>query len=381
MSKALLRHRRLVLALLALALAGCGPTVPLNAGLREAGASIQFGTPAPEIVQPAPAPPTNANIVPNFPAPLEQPPVFSITAPVGLSLPCPDAAPGAVLQAPAPATPSVLPAPTSTPYTFRYFGTKKLDPGKADEQDFTLPTTGTRAVNSPVYWFTYTFGTYQLKYYEFTVTEHYNGMTTAITYDEYPNGYSGTGGPNVQGTQPAAGLYLVKMTVTDASGNTDTFQPAPSTGTGPSNSQPEPRGVELVPFPAQQGATVQSSGVDGANDEAMTVGPRFDASTNTTLQSGIRGHANVNACDKLLDSWEDVLYGQIQNARSSSQSETFTLILDVGTEYGGLSLSDHLIESGTDAVSGKPFTYDVTATIDEVPGTVPDTSARPGGAP
>ena len=367
MKAQVLRHRRAGLAVLALLTAGCGPTVPLNAGLDQAGANIAFGTPSPLVEQQPPPP--NANPFPNFPAPLEQPPVFAITAPAGPVVLCPSAPPNAALQGTAVATPDTLPAPTLTPYLFRYQGSKKLDPGKSDERDFTLPSLGTRAV-SGVQWTTLTVAnTQQYKQYQFKVTESYNGITTTDTYDEYPTGAGGSAGPTVQSSRPAAGLYLAEMDVSDpgGSGGTDTFKP----------SFP---GIELMPFPAGAGQTVTSSAVDGPDQEAMEIGQTTDSNGNQ-VPSQINGHASVDACGSLLDSWNVVLYGQLVNPRfgaDSKYTKTFTLTLDIGTGFGGLSLSDHLVEDGTDQVSGKPFTYDVSATIDQVPLAVADNSVPPG---
>jgi hypothetical protein len=352
-----LSQRRAVWGLLGLALAGCGPTVPLQAGLRQAGASVVFGTPPPEILAaptpPPQFPPPAVNVIPNFPAPLEQPPLFTLALPQPTPDLCPAAPPGAVLQAPAPAAPATPPAAAT--YAFRYQGSKTLGSGSA-QQSFPMPGNGTRTV-APASIPEAVNGSYA-----FSVTEKFNRVTTADTYWVVPNGPGGSSEPDVQGTTPAAGMYLVEMTVTDPATGTDDFKPNPP--------------VELMPFPASAGQQVDSSGVDGTDGQAMQIGPAPPSSpTGSSTPSQVTGHGNVDACGRLLDAWQVVLYGAVEDARAPATStssgcastRTFQLTLDVGTEYGGISLSDHLIENGQDQLSCKPFTYDITATIDQEP--------------
>lgn len=354
---AALRRRRALLGLLGLALAGCGPTIPLQAGLREAGASVVFGTPAPQVVsaqpQPPQFPPPAINPVPNFPAPLEQPPIFIDMPPQSPAPACAVAPPGAVLAAPAVSVPSGT--PRAATYAYRYEGSKTIGSGSS-AQGVPLAQRGTRTV-APASIPQAVAGSYA-----FSVKEEWNGVTTTDTYWVVPNSAAGTALPNAEGTTPAAGIYLVEMTVQDPSSGTDDFQPQPP--------------VELMPLPATVGETVQSSGVDGRDGEAMEIGPYpSQTSPGSSTPSEITGHGNVDACGILLDSWQVVLYGAIENARTPATSppsgcastRTFQLTVDFGTEYGGFPLSDHLVENGQDQITCKPFSYDVTATIDEVP--------------
>jgi len=62
----------------------------------------------------------------------------------------------------------------------------------------------------------------------------------------------------------------------------------------------------------------------------------------------ITGKSLVNACGSVLDSYQVEIPGHISDARQPSAPETFTLTLDVGTEYGGIPLEDSLTLNGAD---------------------------------
>ena len=124
-----MRSPRVLLAASLLTLTACGPTLPLNTGLKPVGSDILFGHPAPP-PQPPPLPQVRV-----MPAPLELPPplqpgvpatTFSAT-PLPLPPACPDAPPDAVppIEAPPSATapcmgagsrcPNRISPPTPTP--------------------------------------------------------------------------------------------------------------------------------------------------------------------------------------------------------------------------------------------------------------------------
>lgn len=365
-------HRRLLLlALLAGGLSACGPTLPADVGLKQAGAPIFFSQPTP--VPPPPAsPPVALNPIANFPAPLEEPPQFTgfnpvPVAPVPPGNPCPSAAPGALIARQATPAPSDPPAPTLSPYPFRYSGSKTLDPGKPDAQITPLPASGTRRVSNSGS--TTVFPSAPgggITGQQFTVTEEFNGTRTVDEYLVIPQGAAGSGAAQETGQQPGAGLYLQQMTTSNLDGsNTSTFTPDPP--------------VELMPFPANTniGATFQSAGTDPQlqGGETMVLPPKPG--------SAIDGDAHVDACGTLLDAWQVTLNGFLANTLLASQPAAcmagaqgntgspgctpFTLVLDIGTEYGALSLSDHLVEDGWDSTLDKPYVYDVTATIDREP--------------
>ncbi len=130
---------------------------------------------------------------------------------------------------------------------------------------------------------------------------------------------------------------------------------------GGTDFQPTPE-VLLMPFPAQQSVVFQGGGVDGSTRAAMEEDPQGG-----TITDRVR----VDACGTVLDSWQAVIHGHTTDARDPSNqndtAKTFTLTIDVGTQFGGLILADHLVESGTDDQTLQPFGYDVAATIDSAP--------------
>lgn len=350
---------RWVASLACLALAGCGPTVPLSANLKEAPVAIGFGSK--QTPTPAPNAPQFPSILPNFPAPIEiPPPVF------GASLPAPSLQPACNTD-PAAATPPALAAvdaPTNRPspatYNYRYTGTEVFYPGTSNSKTVTLPSTGTRQVTNVS-------AVASDGSYTFDVVETYAGRSVTTTYKVVPTGANAgpipppPPNPPIIGPPPSppgptlapqnaavqAGLYLVSMTTRSTEdGSTDTFQPTP--------------GVLLMPFPAQPDLVYQGGGVDGANRESMSETPQG---------SSIQKQARVDACGNLVDSWQTVVQGTMAFASGTSApaQNPFTLTLYIATQYGGISVGDHLVESGTDQLSGKPYTYDLTSNIDTVP--------------
>ena len=367
------RHNPRLLGLLMVVAAGlcaCGPTLPADIGLKQAGAPIFFGQPTP-VPPPSAPPPVALNPIANFPAPREEPPQFSFRPVPVISAPgaaaCPTAAPGALIASSAVPTPTGPPANTAAPYRFRYSGSKTLDPGMADQQVTQLPASGTRAVSNS--------GSVQVgaspggaggqTAYGFTVTEEFNGTRTTNQYIVYPQGPAGSTVAQETATQPAAGLYLQRMTTSDLDGsNASSFTPDPP--------------VELMPLPANTNinSTFESAGTDSQlqGGESMVLPPNPG--------SAITGDVHVDACGLLLDAWRVTINGFLATTLLANQPRScpagagntgspgctpFTLVLDVGTQYGALSLRDHLTEDGWDSRLGKPYLYEVTATIAEAP--------------
>lgn len=363
-----------LLAVVATVLCACGPTLPADIGLKQAGAPIFFGQPTP-VPPPTAPPPVALSPIANFPAPLEEPPQFSlnplpvVTAPPAPA--CPTAPPGATIAAPTVPAPTAAPANTAAPYPFRFTGTRTLDPGKADQQVTVLPASGTRAVSGS--------GTGQVASspvpaggqtgMAFNVTEEFNGTRTTNQYLVYPQGPAGSTTAQQTGQQPAAGLYLQKMTTSNLDGtHASTFTPDPP--------------VELMPFPANTNinSKFESAGTDAQlqGGESMVLPPSPPGPG-----SAITGDVHVDACGTLLDAWQVTVNGFLVTTLLANQPGScaagaagntgspgctpFTLVLDIGTQYGALSLRDHLTEDGWDSSLNKPYVYDVTATISEQP--------------
>jgi hypothetical protein len=317
----------------AIALAGCGPVSTIEAGVKVGGVDVFFGRP---VASPQPPPVAfNLNPEPTFPAPLEPAPVFRPLKPAPIPSPtlCPDADPLANPAQVAPVLPASAPAEKS--YVFRY--TASETQGSTTQH---LPPFGFRRVTKttkpdPVN------GSYQ-----FTVEQNYDNQVTSMVFDVEP---IGTGGESLPGVRPAAGIYLTQMT--DDAG--DVFQP-------------QSPGVLIMPLPVAQGATFQGAGTSPSTAQTMEVDP----------SSVVNGKARVNACGTVLDSWEVHIVGKMVDAASNGcpagtttcgQQKDFDLTFDNATQFGGLIISDHLKETGTDPSTGQTFVYDIAATINSKP--------------
>jgi hypothetical protein len=319
------------LALLALALTGCGPVISINAGVKVGGVDVFFGRPAPP--PQAPPVPLNLNPEPNFPAPLEVTPIFRPRPQPPPPPLCPDADP---LANPALASP-VLPttAPSPGVYPFRFVATEtqagvtqKLPPmGYRQVRDVTKPNPMDGS-------------------YNFTVYQLYDNQVTSMIFNVQP---IGTAGETLPGLRPAAGIYLTAMS--DDAGSAFT---------------PNSPGVLIMPLPATQGTTFQGAGTSPTTAQTMEVDPT----------SKINGHGRVNACGTVLDAWEVQIVGKMVDAASNGcpagtttcgQQKDFTLTVEFATQFGGLMIADHLVETGTDQTTGQTFVYDIAATINVKP--------------
>lgn len=318
----------------------CGPTLAIKAGVEQAGANILFGRPPA-----SPAPPTVVSpVVPGFPAPIEMPPLPPAQlAPLPTTTPaCPTASPLATPDLLA--TADVGAPPVAATYVFRYSGTDTIDPGQADATVTKLTGYGTRQVTdvqsvpapNPA----------QAASYTFNVVETYDGYQQTNGYEIEP---SGPAQVTATGTSPAAGIYLTEMTIQQAGSGTqpDVFRP-----TTP---------IQISTFPEEPGATFQGAGSDGHT--TMEIDPNT-ISPNSGI---VTGRVNVDACGSVLQAWRNLLAGRISTVEGPGPNETFTLELDFGTQYGGLSLMDHLVVDYPGSSTVKPEQRDITATIDEQP--------------
>jgi hypothetical protein len=141
--------------------------------------------------------------------------------------------------------------------------------------------------------------------------------TTATTYRLVPAGSSGPTAP---------GLYLVSFPVGD-----HTFTaPAP--------------GLQLAAFPLVAGAQV-------ANQQAS------DGTATIAFDSVVAGPAAVGTCDaRSLGSWEIDLSGGTFTDTATLTSVKFDGSLFVGTQFGGLILSQFVEAIGTTGVAPSPGT-------------------------
>jgi hypothetical protein len=326
-----------VAALVATALlSGCGPKIPLDATLHQSDTNIQLGGRKPAPPTPAPLVPA-LNPVPNFPSlAVPMPPQVAIALPSALpSLPvqCPTADARTVPAEPAPPTATTPPAALT--YAFRYSGTDTVTDKSSGKQTVTtLPPTGVRRVanvSPPASGGSYTFD----------VQELYNQYEVSVTYLVRPNGPASS---LIAGDQQGAGLYLQEVQRKQlGTTSSDDFRPQPQ--------------VLLMPFPAQAGTQFQGGGTSPLDQSAMVIPPQGGT---------VKGEARVDACGTMLDAIEADVKGQWVQAPSNATKQ-FELDFSLGTQFGGLVLSDHYIESGTDDKTGNAYVLDVTSTISSAP--------------
>jgi hypothetical protein len=88
--------------------------------------------------------------------------------------------------------------------------------------------------------------------------------------------------------------------------------------------------------------------------------------TSVTLQGTIPKRETVNACGVALDSFQVHIAGNIV---SPTFQLTWTADYDIGTQFGGLILAEHVALSGPDSVRnlGDQYAYDEISAIDEQP--------------
>jgi hypothetical protein len=357
---------------IAVLLTACGPGTSLKAGLSPVDLNVRLGSygqkPTP---QPPQAPPL-ASVDSGFPQPFvpsQLPPLPSFAATPGAppQPACPPAPPFAFPALAAEATPSKPPVAGVT-YAYRYAGSYTGKDGKA----VPYPASGTRTVTD-----THANEVAGDGGYDLTITEHWNGYTTATTYHVVRNGQTPPGVP--AGGQAPAGMYLTQQQWNDPdpSSSPQVFQPNPS--------------ILVMSFPAQPGAPVGGHGADPAHGASETVTPSGQgpadqgysqlqspgAATPTPAAnlpqpsrapappgSSIVGTDRVDACGAVLDAWRVELIGQYSSAALGTYSFDDTYWF--ATQFGGLPVAEHHKGSGT-RTDGSAFAYDVTLTINQVP--------------
>jgi hypothetical protein len=286
-----------VVACQLLASACSGPRSAIDVTMKEVPGDVAIGA-KPVVVLPEPAP-AHVNPVPvafppffSPPPPIEQvgvPTADPVPVPTATAVACGTAGPTAVSKNPAPNNISTPPEASSLVYRDKGTFTVTSSDGVAHKGDY--PVQSTRAVVSkPV-----GDGTFL-----FTVTEQQGLLSaTATTYH----------------LVPSKGLYLRQVVTLQPDGASDRF--ATDTDT-----------LLMLPLPVSVGAQVGGSAVDSST------------ATNLTFAGTVTGHTRVDACGTLLDAIEvQVTAGRITAA---NRAVSFTATYAIGTQYGGLSLADHV---------------------------------------
>jgi hypothetical protein len=343
-----MKTRIAITILAASMLAACGPTAPVSTDVKQAGANVFFGVPSASALPSLPPLVIERNPVETFPTPVEQPPIYvSPVAPVPTPDPCPALSPLAYPDREAAVTASRPPAAGT--YPFRYTATLTSNPDTSSQSVQKLPLDGTHQITNVS-----AVGT--VGEYSFDVVETYNSVVTTTTYKVYPQGPTGQP-PLPYGGTPAAGVYITSIATKD-----------PSNTANDSKFVPLSPGVEIFPFQAAAGATWQSAATDPVSSTTMVVGP---TAANPQGTGTIVDKLRVNACGKPIDSWEATMSGTIEYATTGpNSSKTFTLTVDMATQYGGLIVGDTYLEDYKDN-AGVSKRYLVQATINTVPANPP----------
>ncbi|HZS13333.1 MAG TPA: hypothetical protein VFC09_01925 [Candidatus Dormibacteraeota bacterium] len=361
------------LPVLAVLLSACGPSTPLKTGLAPVDLNVRLGNYATPAAPQPPQPPPFAELMAGFPQPFvpAPAPLPTLAAPPFTPGPaCPTAPPFAFPLLGATQVPSAPPVAGRT-YAFRYVGTYT-----SGGRTTTYPGSGTRTIANVK-----PNNVGSLSAYQFDVVEKWNGYTTTTTYLVIPNSPSPENVP-VSNQAPAAGIYLTQQSSAIASGSSspDVFDPSPM--------------LQVMSFPAAPGAPVGGTGSDAPHGASETIQPSGQGPVNegySQLQSPaastptpaanvplppapeapvagsqVQGDARVDACGTTLDSWQVDLIGSYTSASLGTYS--FDDTYDFATEYGGIPIAEHHHATGT-RTDGSSFSFDVTATIDEVPAT------------
>jgi hypothetical protein len=145
---------------------------------------------------------------------------------------------------------------------------------------------------------------------------------------------------------PASGIYLREISSTTADGGVDSFVANDDS-------------LRLLPLPVVIGATIQGSAIDSRS------------ATNMTIVGSVVGHSRVDACGTMLDAFRvDITEGRIT---SPFKQVRFTATYNIGTQYGGLSLSEHVhyeCDVNQYCDSGRDVETDNVATISSEPAAV-----------
>lgn len=308
----------------------CGPQTSSTVRMTGRPVDVVFGDKA----TPTPAPPMaiapGANFQPHFPSIIEPqipdfdlPPVRQpVVLPTATPTPCPtealpgvkEIAPPRITKRPAPAT-YVYARTGRAQRTLPTSGEIRLDELVTREYSASRPADAT--LDGP--------GSFL-----FDVKETTRTATVVNTYLVSPNG----GGVNSAIT---AGLYLYRIESTTTGGNsTDVFAPT----------QP----LVLMPFPAAETATWHTAATDPRSQVTMELDGLF------------RGKKRINFCGQGVDTWDIHLTGHI--AGPGKVVNVSSLDFTIGTQYGGVFLTDGLTQDGTDT-DGQYTSTETTAITGE----------------
>jgi hypothetical protein len=305
-----------------------GPRDSIDVSMKKYNGDIAIGkkkeTPLPAPLQPR----VNPQPI-GFPSFIQPPPPVPAVGPTRPEIPvaepsdqpCPKAAPTSVPTYVAPN--NVTAPPAKATLLFRNVGSFTITAKDGTSRKGKYPLLSVRAVSSkPV-----GDGTFM-----YTVQERLGLAVTTTVYH----------------LDPAKGIYLREINSTTADGGVDSFVTNDDS-------------LLLLPLPVVIGAPIQGSAIDSRS------------ATNMTIVGSVIGHSRVDACGTMLDAYRvDITEGRIT---SPFKQVRFTATYNIGTQYGGLSLSEHVHYECDVAVnqycdSGRDVETDNVATVSSEPARV-----------
>lgn len=313
-----------VLLLSAALLAGCAaPPRPVDLGFKEVPSNVVLGsqtspTPSPTRAPLLPLPPP-PGVVSLPPPPFEIPPVGRPEPqplPPAPACPTPDLLAAPKVEAPA----SITKAPVPAGYLFDNIGSFAVSGANARSGSF--PAKTLRIVSNVVPVSDVSF--------DYDVSELIGDVTTTTTYRVLNDELA---------PPPGKGLYLVKLVYARSDGKAADFTPV----------QP----ILLAGLPLLRGATIDQRGVDPQTQTVMT------------FTSTVEGKARIFACGQPLDTW--TIHLTEGTLLSPTHDLEFDATYQIGTQFGGLALSDAVAFAGTD--NGDGVQRSNRATIASVPRT------------
>ncbi len=301
---------------------GLGIAAPLNAA--PANIAVQ---------QPIPIQQVQNIIVPTFPP-------FPTAAPTP-SLACPVAGPFDFPSQEAPPDPDPSVRPAASDYRYKLDGSVTTDAGPKKIDAFETRTVSNVVPDSSSPdAFDYTVKQTQ-------ILDERSGQQGSVetTYRVAPTGnFSQLPNAEVGVTDTGRGVFIIKIVF---NGHDDQGHPTTSTFT-PSG------GVQLIQFPANTGATINSTSADTATGSSLQI------------KGTLKGKKQIDACGTRLDSWlvdaeEIYRYTDPQTLQTNEIDATYNY--GIATQFGCLLIYEH-----TEAPADKPIVK-VDARIGEQPQT------------
>ena len=302
-----------VTALLMVATA-CGPSAPLQVGVKEINTDVLIGPP--ERLGRIVLPPGSGPII-GFPG-IVEPPVIPVPPEPGRAVECPAVDPLATVAHPI--TAAVTKPPVAAAYTFRDDGVYTIGAKRG-----ALPKTSIRRVGNIQHDASGDSFTFDV------AIPGPLGLVTTTTYHVYPDQ------PNP--VDPTPGIYIDQTVITQPGKQPRTFTPVPS--------------LELLQFPASPGVSWSARGVDPSSQTVMG----YDA---TITRKDI-----VDACGTKVEAWVvDISNGTVTNPIANT-NVSFQMSIEIAPQYGGLSVLDKLNRTGTE--QGEPVSTVNTSRITSEP--------------